>query len=113
MIQINQVISDMELEIFHQNKIKKINLNDYRGKWLILFFYPGDFTFVCPTELRELADHYDQFKKEGAEIISVSTDSVFSHKAWHDSSKAISKIKFPMAADPAGNGNVAGAASTR
>lgn len=102
MIKINQVIPDMELEVFHENKTKKINLNDYRGQWLVLFFYPADFTFVCPTELKELAEHYDQFQKEGAEIISVSTDTVFVHKAWHDSSKTISAIKFPMAADPSG-----------
>lgn len=101
-MRINQKMSDIELEIFHKNEIRKVSLNDYRGKWLILFFYPADFTFICPTELKELADHYDQFKKVGAEIVSVSTDTVFVHKAWHDSSKTISSIKFPMAADPSG-----------
>ena len=102
MIKINQVIPDMELEVFHQNEIKKVNLNDYRGQWLVLFFYPADFTFVCPTELRELADSYDQFQKAKTEVLSVSTDTVFTHKAWQDSSETIKAIKFPMVADPTG-----------
>lgn len=97
---IGQPIADQELEIYHKEKISKIKLSDYRGRWLILFFYPADFTFVCPTELKELAEYYDAFKKEGAEIISVSTDTVYSHKAWHDLSETIQKIQFPMAADP-------------
>lgn len=102
MININQTIPDLELEIFHQDEIKKVNLKDYRGQWLVLFFYPADFTFVCPTELRELAASYAEFKKANVEILSVSTDTVFTHKAWHDSSAAIKEVKFPMAADPAG-----------
>ena len=72
------------------------NLNDYRGQWLVLFFYPADFTFVCPTELRELADSYDQFQKANTEVLSVSTDTVFTHKAWQDSSETIKAIKFPI-----------------
>jgi len=96
-------IADMELEVYHEDDTKKIHLSDYKGKWLILFFYPADFTFVCPTELEEMANTYEAFKKEGAEVISVSTDTVFTHKAWHDTSEAIKKITFPMAADPTGN----------
>lgn len=69
----------------------------------MLFFYPADFTFVCPTELEALADNYEEFKKLGAEVLSVSTDTVFVHKAWHDHSEAVKKIKFPMVADPTGN----------
>jgi peroxiredoxin (alkyl hydroperoxide reductase subunit C) len=65
-------------------------------------FYPADFTFICPTELEEAADYYEEFKKVGAEIMSVSTDTVFVHKAWHDESPAIKKVKFPMVADPTG-----------
>jgi len=102
MININQVIPEFELEVFYNDEIKKVKLNDYRGKWLILFFYPADFTFVCPTELAELADYYEEFKKLDAEIISISTDTVFAHKAWHDQSPMIKKISFPMAADPSG-----------
>lgn len=102
MIKIGEKISDFELDIFHEEKIKKIKLSDYKGKWLILFFYPADFTFVCPTELEELAENYNELKKLGAEVLSVSTDTVFVHKAWHDNSPAIKKVKFPMAADPTG-----------
>jgi len=87
-------------EAYHENQIKKISLKDYRGKWVILFFYPADFTFVCPTELGEMADKYEQFKKLGCEILSVSTDTAFVHIAWHDNSETIKKIKFPMVADP-------------
>jgi NADH-dependent peroxiredoxin subunit C len=101
-MQINQTIPDMKLEVFHENEIKKVNLSDYRNKWLIVFFYPADFTFVCPTELKEMASHYPEFQKENAEVLSISTDTVFAHKAWHSSSKTISEIKFPMGADPAG-----------
>ncbi len=93
-------IPNMELEAYQDNKIKKIKLHDYEGKWLVVFFYPSDFTFVCPTELEELADNYESFKKLGAEILSVSTDTVYVHKAWHDTSPAIKKITFPMLADP-------------
>ncbi|MEM4282281.1 MAG: redoxin domain-containing protein [Candidatus Woesearchaeota archaeon] len=102
MVKIGEKVPDFELEVFHENSIKKIRLSDYAGKWLILVFYPADFTFICPTELEELADSYSQFKSLNAEIVSVSTDTVFVHKAWHDASKAIKKIKFPMAADPTG-----------
>ncbi len=95
-------IPDFEVEAFYENDVKKIKLSDYRNKWLILFFYPADFTFVCPTELEEMADNYDEFKKSDAEILSVSTDTVFTHKAWKDASPAIKKINFPMVADPTG-----------
>ena len=69
-----------------------MSISDFKGKWLILFFYPADFTFVCPTELEEMADNYEKFKKEGAEVVSVSTDTVFAHKAWHDMSDSIKKL---------------------
>lgn len=79
-----------------------LKLEDYKGKWKVFVFYPADFTFVCPTELEEMAEHYPEFKKEHAEVFSVSTDTVFTHKAWHDHSEAIKKITYPMIADPAG-----------
>lgn len=91
-----------KFEAFQNETIEKISFNQFKDKWLVLFFYPADFTFVCPTELSELADHYEEFKKEGAEVFSVSTDTAFVHKAWHDHSDSISKIKFPMIADPTG-----------
>lgn len=112
MVKIGEKILDFALDAFYdpssakasegEGKIKKIKLSDYKGKWLILFFYPADFTFVCPTELEELAENYSEFRKLGAEVLSVSTDTAFVHKAWHDNSPAIRKVKFPMAADPTG-----------
>lgn len=103
MVRIGHVIPDLELEAYHNDEIKTIRLTDYRGRWLVLFFYPADFTFVCPTELEELAHLYPEFQKLDAEVLSVSTDTVYVHKAWHDTSKAIQKIRFPMVADPTGN----------
>lgn len=102
MIKIGQKIPDFQLDAFVNNEIKKVNLKDYRGQWLILIFYPADFTFVCPTELEEAADLYPEFKKINAEILSISTDTAFSHKAWHDHSPAIRKVQYPMLADPTG-----------
>lgn len=99
---IGKKISGLELEAYQNNKIIKINLLDLKGRWLVLIFYPADFTFVCPTELEEAAELYPEFQKAGAEVISVSTDTVFVHRAWHDDSPAIKKIQFPMLADPAG-----------
>jgi len=87
-------------EIYHHDQSKKIKLSDYKGKWVILFFYPADFTFVCPTELGDVADHYEEIKKLNTEVLSVSTDTVFVHKAWHNESDTIKKIQFPMVADP-------------
>ncbi|NVD44884.1 alkyl hydroperoxide reductase subunit C [Qipengyuania atrilutea] len=72
---------------------------DVKGKWAIFFFYPADFTFVCPTELEDLGEHYDQLQKLGVEVYGVSTDTHFSHKAWHDTSERIGKLKFPFLGD--------------
>lgn len=102
-IKIGETVPDFSFEIFQNEQIQKVKLSDYKGKWTILFFYPADFTFVCPTELEEMADNYEEFKKLDAEVLSVSTDTVFVHKAWHDESPAIKKIQFPMVADPTGN----------
>jgi len=103
MMSIGKQIPSIELEAFYNNGIKKINLSDYKGKWLVMLFYPADFTFICPTELAEAADHYEEFINLGAELVSISKDTVFVHKAWHDDSQVIRKIKFPMLADPTGN----------
>lgn len=99
---IGQQLPDFEFEVFQDEQVKKMKFSALKGKWQILFFYPADFTFVCPTELEDMAETYNEFKDAGAEIISFSTDTVFVHKAWHDNSEAIKKIKFPMAADPTG-----------
>ncbi len=103
MAEINQKAPEFYAKAFYENRIKNIKLGDYKGKWVILFFYPADFTFVCPTELGELADNYETLKNLNAEVLSVSTDTEFVHKAWHDNSETIKKIKFPMLADPTGD----------
>ncbi len=100
---IGKHIVDMPIEIYQNGEIKKVNLSDYRGKWLILFFYPADFTFVCPTEIEDMAKHYEELKEMNTEVISISTDTAFSHKAWHDQSEAVGQVRFPMGADPTGN----------
>lgn len=99
---VGQKIPDIELEAFYQGKTKKIKPSDYKSRWLVMLFYPADFTFVCPTELEEAAENYKKFKNLDAEVVSISTDTVFVHKAWHDNSPSIKKIKYPMLADPAG-----------
>lgn len=87
---------------FHNGEFVEVSDADLRGKWSIVFFYPADFTFVCPTELGDLADNYDELKKMGVEVYSVSTDTHFTHKAWHGSSETIGKIQYPMVGDPTG-----------
>lgn len=100
---IGTALPDVALDMYHNQKIKKIHLSSFKGKWLILFFYPADFTFVCPTELVELAAKHDMLAELNTEVVSVSTDTAFVHKAWHDHSPSISQITYPMAADPSGN----------
>jgi NADH-dependent peroxiredoxin subunit C len=89
-------------DAFVHNEIKNISLEDYKGKWVVLYFYPADFTFICPTELGDVADNYPNLQELGVEIMSVSTDTAFVHKAWHNDSDTIKKIQFPMIADPTG-----------
>ncbi|NDG84684.1 MAG: peroxiredoxin [Proteobacteria bacterium] len=100
---INTKITDFKAQAYHEGAFKTVTRNDLLGKWSIFFFYPADFTFVCPTELGDMADRYAEFKKLGVEVYSVSTDTHFSHKAWHDASETIKKIQFPMLADPTGH----------
>jgi NADH-dependent peroxiredoxin subunit C len=102
MIKIGQEIPDFEVDAYLDEDQRKVKFSDYRGKWLVLIFYPADFTFICPTELEEAANLYDDFKALDAEVMSVSTDTVFVHKAWHDNSPSIKKIRYPMLADPSG-----------
>lgn len=100
---INTKITDFKAEAYHNNGFKTVTQKDLNGKWSIFFFYPADFTFVCPTELGDMADLYSEFQKLGVEVYAVSTDTHFTHKAWHDASETIKKIKFPMLADPTGH----------
>ncbi|MGK2286311.1 alkyl hydroperoxide reductase subunit C [Pedomonas sp. V897] len=99
---INTEIKPFSATAYKDGKFVDITDADVRGKWAVFFFYPADFTFVCPTELEDLADNYETFQKLGVEIFAVSTDTHFSHKAWHDTSPAIGKIKFYMVGDQAG-----------
>jgi NADH-dependent peroxiredoxin subunit C len=99
---INTRITDFKVQAYHNNEFKTVSQEQLKGKWSIFFFYPADFTFVCPTELGDLADKYQQLKDMGVEVYSVSTDTHFTHKAWHDASETIKKIKYPMLADPTG-----------
>lgn len=99
---INTRVPEFKVQAYHNGKFTTVSSEDIKGKWAIFFFYPADFTFVCPTELVDMAEKYEQFKAMGVEIYSVSTDSHFVHKAWHDASESIRKIQYPMLADPTG-----------
>lgn len=100
MSQIKKEIVDFNVQAYVNDNFKAVSKADVLGKWSIFFFYPADFTFVCPTELEDLAGKYDEFKAAGCEIYSVSCDTHFVHKAWHDTSDKIKKIRYPMLADP-------------
>lgn len=99
---INSTVKPFSATAFHKGEFVPVTEKDLTGKWSVVFFYPADFTFVCPTELGDMADHYAELQKMGVEVYSVSTDTHFTHKAWHDASETIKKIKFPMVADPTG-----------
>ncbi len=99
---INTTVPEFKVQAYHDGEFVTVTNEDIKGKWAIFFFYPADFTFVCPTELVDMAEKYDKFKAMGVEVYSVSTDSHFVHKAWHDASEGIRKIKYPMLAYPTG-----------
>lgn len=99
---INTPIKPFKTQAFKQGKFVEVTEADVLGKWAIFFFYPADFTFVCPTELGDVADHYAELEKLGVEVFSVSTDTHFVHKAWHDASDTIGKIEYYMLGDPTG-----------
>ncbi|CAN7585284.1 alkyl hydroperoxide reductase subunit C [Phenylobacterium sp. LjRoot225] len=97
---IDTAVKPFTADAFKDGKFITISDADLKGKWSVVFFYPANFTFVCPTELEDLADNYAEFQKLGVEIYSVSTDTHFAHKAWHDTSDAVRKIKYVMVGDP-------------
>lgn len=97
---INKEIGDFSVQAYHDYDFVTFTKADVLGKWSVFFFYPADFTFVCPTELEDLANQYAEFKAIGCEIYAVSCDTHFVHKAWHDASERIRKIEYPMLADP-------------
>ena len=99
---LNSTIQPFKATAYHNGQFVDVTEAQLRGHWSVVFFYPADFTFVCPTELGDLADHYDTFKSLGVEIYGVSTDTHFTHKAWHDTSDTIRKIRYPLLGDPTG-----------
>ena len=99
---IGKKVSPFKLHAYHEQQFIEVTEKDLEGKWNAIVFYPADFSFVCPTELEDLAYHHEQFQALGCQVFSASTDTHFVHKAWHDHSSKINKIKYPMLADPAG-----------
>lgn len=99
---INTEIKPFKSTAYRDGEFIEVSDADLKGKWSVVVFYPADFTFVCPTELEDLAENYAEFQKMDVEVYSVSTDTHFSHKAWHDTSTAIGKIRYPMIGDPTG-----------
>jgi len=99
---INTSVKPFKATAFHNGKFVDVSDASLKGKWSVVVFYPADFTFVCPTELEDLADTYAEFKKLGVEVYGVSTDTHFAHKAWHDTSEAIKKVQYPLVGDPTG-----------
>jgi peroxiredoxin len=97
---INTTVKPFKANAYHNGKFIEVSDADLKGKWSVFVFYPADFTFVCPTELEDLADNYAAFQKLGVEIYGVSTDTHFAHKAWHDTSDAIKKVNYPLVGDP-------------
>jgi peroxiredoxin len=97
---INTQIKPFAATAYRNGKFIDVTQDTLKGKWAVLMFYPADFTFVCPTELEDLADHHAQFKDLGVEVYGVSTDSHFAHKAWHDTSDAIKKVNYALIGDP-------------
>lgn len=97
---INREINDFTVNAYHKGEFTKVSKSDIMGKWSVFFFYPADFTFICPTELEDLANKYKDFQSVGCEVYSISCDTHFVHKAWHDASERIKKIEYPMLADP-------------
>jgi NADH-dependent peroxiredoxin subunit C len=99
---INSSVKPFKATAYQNGKFIEVTDATLKGKWAIMMFYPADFTFVCPTELEDLADNYAEFQKMGVEVYGVSTDSHFAHKAWHDTSEAIKKVNYPLVGDPTG-----------
>jgi len=100
MVKLNINAPSFSAMAFHNNEFREVSLDDYKDKFVVLFFYPADFTFVCPTELEDMANNYEELQKMGVEVLSISTDTHFVHAAWHNESPRIGKIQFPMVADP-------------
>ncbi len=99
---INTQIKPFKATAFHNGKFVDLTEASLKGKWSVFVFYPADFTFVCPTELEDLANNHAEFQKLGVDVYGISTDTHFAHKAWHDTSDAIKKVQYPLIGDPTG-----------
>ena len=99
---INTAVQPFKATAFHNGKFVEVTEQTLKGRWSVFVFYPADFTFVCPTELEDLADHHDSFQALGVDVYGISTDTHFAHKAWHDTSDAIRKVRYPLIGDPTG-----------
>ncbi len=97
---INTAVKPFKATAYHQGQFVEVSHETIKGKWSVFVFYPADFTFVCPTELEDLADKYAEFQKLGVQVYGISTDTHFAHKAWSDTSEAIKKVKYPLVGDP-------------
>jgi len=97
---IGKQVEAFKADAYQNGKFIEVTEGSFKGKWSVVCFYPADFTFVCPTELEDLQHEYENLKALGAEVYSVSTDTHFTHKAWHDTSQAIGKIEYVMIGDP-------------
>ena len=97
---INTYVKPFKATAYHNGEFVEVSDETFKGQWSVLCFHPADFTFVCPTELEDLADLYDEFSSRGVEVYGISCDTHFAHKAWHDTSEAISKVKYPLIGDP-------------
>jgi peroxiredoxin (alkyl hydroperoxide reductase subunit C) len=97
---VNQQLPEFGATAYHDGKFVPVTRENFIGKWSVVVFYPADFTFVCPTELGDLADHYAEFRDLGVQVYGVSTDTHFTHKAWHDTSDTIRKVQYPLVGDP-------------
>ena len=97
---LNTEILPFKAQAYANGEFVELTEASLKGHWSVVFFYPADFTFVCPTELEDLAENYAEFKSLGVEVYAVSTDTHFTHKAWHESSAAVGKVQFPMIGDP-------------
>lgn len=104
MLMVGKTVPDFEAQAYFpvDKTIEKVKLSDYRGQWVLLCFYPADFTFVCPTEINAVAGVYEELQKLEVEVLAISTDTVFSHKVWHEESELIKPVKFPMVSDSKG-----------
>jgi NADH-dependent peroxiredoxin subunit C len=97
---VNTEVKPFKATAFHNGKFVDVSEASLKGKWSVVIFMPAAFTFNCPTEVEDAADHYAEFQKAGAEVYIVTTDTHFSHKVWHETSPAVSKAKFPLIGDP-------------